>query len=293
MAFQRIELPSPTSIDVGSKNISWRNLTIEIIPELWSDSENPLNLTIVNFSPLRIAISIRARGVSSDLSSRFETNGAVVFEQPSTSSRLVIRTRSRDRSSTYIIRATTEERPEWTEFYDRLDTSAPIFLELWDDQPPAPVILTGPDHDGLWQRVLHDSLQNLPLTTGIPSLRERVFPDVIPSGQGFDRPHVVWYETGEITTGGFEGRFESGVRVTIDFRCPNRFECVHLRRFAIGHLKTLGIIERVVNTAALYDYDTKLRREIVDVIIRPIINPQSIRLIRQSPWAAPFGRQFG
>lgn len=144
-----------------------------------------------------------------------------------------------------------------------------------------------------WQVILHDTLQHLPNSEGVPSLRERVFPDALPTGQDYTKPHLVWYETGQSSTSGLEGRFESGVRVSLDFRSPDRLEVSRLSKAALAHLRKAKVIESVVNSAALYDFETKIRRQIVDVIIQPYLNPQANRYTRLSPWDYQFGRQFG
>lgn len=141
-----------------------------------------------------------------------------------------------------------------------------------------------------WSIVLHDALQHIP---DFLFLRERVFPDVIPEGKNYNKPHIVWYETGNIQTSAVDGQFETGIRVSIDFRSQTRFQCDDMRYRIIGFLKTIGIVERVVNVSNLYDFDTKIRRAIVDVVIPPFINPQSNPYTRFSPWGPQFGNQFG
>ena len=120
-----------------------------------------------------------------------------------------------------------------------------------------------------------------------------MFPDVLPEGKDFTKPHMVWYETGVSQTIGVEGSFETGVRVTLDFRSPNRLECQRLRKASINLLKIAGVVDRVVNISALYDFETKIRREIVDVVINPFIDSQANPITRLSPWDFQFSGNFG
>ena len=160
-------------------------------------------------------------------------------------------------------------------------------IEIFIPEPPVP------PQQLLWQELLHNALQHLPRFEQIPSLRERVFPDVIPVGQDYHKPHAVWYQTGTIQSTGMEGYIETGVRVTIDFRARDRLLVSRLRKAAISHLRSTGLIDRVINVTALYDFETKLRRELVDIIVYPILDPQKSRFTRLSPWSSPWGKQFG
>lgn len=165
------------------------------------------------------------------------------------------------------------------------------FISLIKADPPA-FIATEHIH---WQERMHNLLQRIPQAEGIPSLQERVFPDVIPLDADPTIPHAIWYETSNIEIDSFEGSFESAIRATLEFRSQSRFEANRLRRAAVGWLRRNRVIRRVNNVSALYDLETQLRREIVDCVIEPFPPPIEIRssFIKGNPWSSQWGRQFG
>ena len=321
MAFQRWVL-QPAEYRKDAFTLTARTLPQFIIPQLRAVVDGQLaceTLRLAAGGDSNIFINLTAVGSSNrfarELSSKFEADGYVVWEQGAR--RLEISIGGKDTTEPYTYRNfPTSDQLRMITFVAALDDTQPFAFEIWDETPTSAQLIgvnfgrstaTGglvsnlfkpepptPPASFFWQEVMHDALQHLPNEEGTaPALRERVFPDVIPEGLDYTIPHVVWYETGPVQTTAVEGQMETGVRVTLDFRSPNRLEATKLRRRAISHLRNASIVDRVVNVTALYDFETKLRRELADVIIYPLIDPQRNPITRISPWGPQFGVEFG
>ena len=308
MANQRFDVPSEMyNFGVAEGLSSTAPIPVAVIPELKRDSQ--LNLVVVNLAIFRPNVLLyldfryytgpRA-GTQQDaaqLSDKFDRDGYVVLGQDSTGIRIQFSIGGLDPEDPYTYNIPSR-KADAEAFMGQVDPTQPFYFELWDEEPaaqptPEPLAPTTAITDNYeWEVVLHDALQHL-AENQMPILRERVFPDVLPEGADYTKPHLVWYQTGQNQTQSMEGSFDSGIRVSLDFRSQSRFEVVNLRKAAISYLRNGRIIDRVVNTAALYDFETKIRRDIVDVIIYPTIDPQKSNLTRISPWASPWGHQFG
>lgn len=149
-----------------------------------------------------------------------------------------------------------------------------------------------------WEQRLNQELQLIPEGNGFPSLSERVYPDVYVAdldadGGGFDIPHVVYSQLGFSTTDALEGSLQTTISVSLDFRSPDRKQAAMMASVSLRKLKASGMIVRVFTQITLYDVETELFRNIVDVSINPYRHIEPKRLTGLRPWGNQFDLHFG
>ena len=274
-------------------------------------------VTLGPFTFFRVVLDISVltgpRLADTDLSDKFEQDGWIVLRELGTTNKFQVAV-----SSSSALGRQTEEPYEYNFADFRGSTISAEFrafttalqgnnfvLELWDEEPsddpdpePTPDPGPGPSPGGEepWESRLIGVIESTPQVGGMPDIREKVFPDIFikPKSDKTYFPHVVYSETSAETIGGFEGSFEIGVRVDIDFRSEERATSALMARRCIPRLRDDGIVTSISSKVTFYDFETKLFRYIVSVVVNPRANRrQAAVLTGARPWSAQWSAEFG